>query len=100
MKYNQAPIKDNTILIRNSKIQFSRIDQEVILLSPNGANYVKINEIGAIIWELLENPLSYIELVNFLIKEFDVKKQECEIDTKSFLNEAIQNQIIIMKNGK
>ena len=94
MKKKNFEITENTVLKRNPEVQFSKIDNEVVLLSPDGTNYIRINEVGVRIWELLEKELSYADLIKKLLEEFEIDQGICETDVKSFLIKSIQNQLI------
>ena len=99
MARKKINISDDSILYRNPDVQFSKIDQEIVLLSPDGANYLKLNEIGSRIWELLKCKLSYLDLILKIIDEYDILKEECEKDVLPFLQIAIQKEIICLETN-
>lgn len=94
MAKRKNSLNNDSILYRNPDVQFSKIDQEIVLLSPDGSNYIKLNEVGSRIWELLENRMIYSDLIFKLTEEFEVIEKECEADVLPFLQIAIQKKII------
>ena len=83
-------------LQRNPKQVFSKVDQDVVMLSIEEGKYFALNESGARIWELLEQPVRVQAIVNQLLNEFDITKNNCEIETLDLLNELHKNKLVIL----
>lgn len=85
-----------TSLKRNPKQIFSKVDNEVIMLSLDEGKYYSLNEVGARIWELIDQPLEVKTLVSKLTKEFDVSNEVCANETLRLLNEFNKEGLIIL----
>ena len=56
---------------------------------------VMLNETGIFLWENMNREVSLNELVNLLIKEYDVDYQEAETDIKEFIKICETNRLLI-----
>lgn len=72
----------------------SDMDGEKVMLSVHNGKYYNLGEVGGLIWELLEGPKSIKELVDRLIEEYDVSREECESQVHSFLELLIKEELI------
>lgn len=86
----------NSTLKRIPEQIFSKVDQDVIMLSIDEGKYFALNESAARIWDLLEQPIEVLAIVNRLIDEFDISKKNCEIETIDLLNELHSSKLVIL----
>ena len=87
----------NTILIRNSQQAFSEIDNEVVMLSIENAEYYNLDMIGRDIWNYLAEEHSFKELIDFLTETYDVTSLQCEQDVRPFVKELLEKGILVQK---
>ena len=74
---------------------FSRIDDEVVMMSAETGEYYGLNPVASRIWDLLETPHSFEQLTELLMREFDIDEQTCRKDVGNFLNRLIEKKLII-----
>ncbi len=79
---------------RDPDQEFTYIDGEVVMLSLKNGEYYGMDAVGTRIWELLESPLSFASLVDNLLKEFEVSREECEADTRDYLETLYQKKLL------
>ncbi len=72
----------------------SDMDGEKVMLSVRNGKYYNLGEVGGLIWELLNEPKSIEELVDRLTEEYDVSREECEIQVRSFLDLLRKEELI------
>ncbi len=89
-----ANFTDETLLIRHKSIFASQVDQDIIMLDEAAGLYFALNSVAGSIWELLANPISYDQLLNSLMKSYDVQYQQCKNDVDSFLTKLLQYQLV------
>jgi len=80
--------------IQNKKVIQSKIGDEVVMLDMDSGFYFGLNSVASIIWGMLEKPTSFEEVINELMKEYNVDRQTCENDTRSFWNQLLERNII------
>ena len=87
-------IKNNTILQRNPKQLFTKIDDEVVMLNIKHEEYLNLNPHASYIWQQLETPRSFGELTDHLCSAYNVDKKVCIKDTLDFITELIEKDFI------
>ena len=80
--------------IQNKKVIQSKIGDEVVMLDMDSGFYFGLNSVASIIWGMLEKATSFEEVINELMKEYNVDRQTCENDTRSFWNQLLERNII------
>ena len=79
---------------RDNSVAFAEIDEEICIFSPIHAEYFSLNETASYIWGLLESPLTFDDIVAKLILRFKIKEDICREETKKFLKEAKNKNLI------
>jgi len=95
---HKGEIQYSTTLCRKKEQIFSEVENEVILLSIENGEYINLNEVGSYIWRLLENEITFEQLIVYLLNKFTISRKECEEETLPFLEELIENQVIHIIN--
>lgn len=57
-----------------------------VLLNVESSRYHELNPVGARIWDLLKTETSAAEIVDVLVAEFDVSRDDCSRQVASFLD--------------
>ena len=87
-------IESNDNLIRNPDFVFRKVVEETILV-PVHMNVAEmdyiytLNDIGAFIWERLDEPRSKAELQECLLEEYDVEPEALNADLQTFVEEML-----------
>lgn len=89
----------NNIVVRSQDVLFSGIEEETVLLSITNSNYYGMDSVASRIWELLAEPILINSLIEQLLTEFEVPKEECENDVIEFLDTLKQQGLLVVKNG-
>lgn len=91
---SRIEIKDHTRIRRNPNLVFSEVDGEVVMLSVKNGEYYNLNEVSSRIWDELEAPRTFEELVTRLENTYEVSHETCVSETKTFLERTIEKGII------
>ncbi len=89
---------DNRSFQRRPDMLFSRIDDEVVMMSIETGEYYGLNPVASRIWELLETPHTLVNLIERLMQEFDIDEQSCRRDVETFLRQMIEKKLVITEN--
>jgi hypothetical protein len=84
----------DSVIIHYSKIISSEIDNESILLNIENNNYYRIPATAKRVWSMLTNPISIAEIIETLLTEYNVSREQCEKDVFAFLNNLLANNLI------
>jgi hypothetical protein len=86
---------DATTILRKSEHQVScNLDDEVAILETRNALYFGLNEVGAHIWRLLDEPSSVERICESVAEHFDVERAACRNDVLGFLQKMQQAGLI------
>ena len=78
---------------RSSEPLQAGLDDEVVMMSVEKGSYYGLDPVGARIWELLESPKKVSEVVDELLKAYDVEQGVCERETIAFLESLIEEDL-------
>lgn len=102
MNIKSGKIQVNNMINLDSVI--SRNDKTIII-DANGQRGFKtnlvgkdqcfiMNEIGNIIWDIIEEPKKVEHIIEEILKEFNVQRNECESEVMNFLKIVMAHNII------
>ncbi len=66
-----------------------------MLLHTGNWTYYEFDGIATSIWEFLEAPSDLDTIVNGLMLKYNVAREQCEQDTKRFLDDMIEQGIVV-----
>jgi hypothetical protein len=70
------------------------IDNEVVMLNIKHEEYLNLNSHASYIWQQLESPHSFGELIDQLCSVYNVEKKVCIKDSQEFILELVEKDII------
>ena len=85
---------------RNSNIIDGELDDNQEMMHLERGKYFGLNPVGKRIWELIEEPKNFSEIIQQLLSEFDVTEEQCTKEVKAFLDKAIESDVITNYNLK
>ena len=59
-----------------------------------GTNIIILNPVSKFLWDELRQEKSFDELLNAMLKNYDVPKEEAESDLKEFLMQLVGNNLL------
>ena len=74
-------------LARSSELVSTELDHETVLMSINAGAYYGLEGPARRIWEKLQTPLTFTQLVDSLVEEYCVSRETCDADVQKFLAE-------------
>lgn len=75
---------DSTIS-RNPEIDATDLEGEVVMMNLDKGQYYMMNDVGSRIWGIIKEPILVNEIINTLLLEFEVEKNECKEAVVEFL---------------
>ena len=69
-------------------------DGSPVLLHTDSWEFFEFDKVGAVIWELLEEPKGIAELTDALVERFDVGRDRCEAEVGKFLDQMTQAGLV------
>jgi hypothetical protein len=84
----------SALLVRNSDIFASEIDNELVMMDDAQGLYFGLNPVARAVWERLTSPLRYDALLKDLTDIYDVDPEACRRDVEPFLQKMIGHGLI------
>lgn len=79
---------------RHPHVLAARVDDELVMTSMQAGNYYGIGGIGTLVWELLAEPRSIAELVEAVVADYDVERNQCTADLAGFLDRLVDLDLV------
>ncbi len=73
------------------------VDGEAVVVLPMESEINTFNEVGTRIWELADGSASIMDIIDSILKEFEIDAKNAAQDTCEFLNELVEKKIIVLK---
>ena len=99
MTVQMPNILPTTILSPTKDQIASELGGEAVILNLASGMYYGLNEIGARIWELIQQPCAFDSIFGVLIEEYDVDPDICKQDLIKILVEMEAASLIEVSNG-
>ncbi len=86
-------LSPDTVIKRSENIAWQKFEDKVFIITPDDSMLHMLNETGTRIWEIIEKPKKISEIVEEILKEYDVTKEKAEQSVKRFISELIKKGI-------
>ncbi len=85
-----------TTIISKSDNRFieTNLDNEKVIMDLETGDYININPVGSVIWELIDKPISINAICEALTKMFEVENSVCQEQTIIFLRKLSQKELL------
>jgi hypothetical protein len=71
------------------------LSNEAVILNHSKGEYYGLNEIGTLVWDLIkESPKTLEELVDIVLDEYEVEKDQCQSDIEILLSDLLNENLI------
>lgn len=87
-------INRDRLVRRLEDLPFQDMDGKVVIVHPARKKVLLLNEVGSRIWEILERRLTVGELVQNLLREYEVSEDQVEEEVCRFLARLRQGGLI------
>jgi hypothetical protein len=67
---------------------------EAVILSLKSGRYFGLNEVGARIWNLIQEPKTVSSVLDAILEEYDVALDQLEYDVLALLEQMMANELI------
>ncbi|MGH9254313.1 MAG: PqqD family peptide modification chaperone [Vicinamibacterales bacterium] len=72
---------------------------EVVILDLKSGIYYGLDEVGALIWSLIEHPASALAIRDAIMADYDVDTPTCERDIRAFVDRMQAIGLVEIVNG-
>lgn len=86
--------------IQNPAVVGRIVSDEAVIVLPTKGQVKVLNEVGARIWSLIDGTRTVKEIVSIINTEFAVSEEEAKNDTRVFLEQLAEREIITFSEEK
>ncbi len=88
-----------TRLSKNAKIPWRLIEGEAILLDGVEGELIRLNQVGAEIWDAIDGMRTVQEIVDRICGAFDVSERKARRDVHRFLKRLLRHDLVEERPG-
>ena len=74
-----------TVALRSDRVLWRNLDGRVLALDTVRARYLRLNHSGSVLWRALAWPREPDELIDVLVRTYDVAREQASADVVAFL---------------
>ena len=89
-------ININNVVSRRNDIDTTDLNGEIVMMDLEKGRYFSLNGVGSRIWEIIEEPIGINKIVDCLLEEYDVNRNEWEENVLEYLGKLDDANIIFV----
>ena len=70
------------------------LDDEICIFCSSRAEYLNLNNTGSYIWKLIEKRYNFREIIEELIRDYEITEEVCISEVNDFIKDLIKREII------
>lgn len=91
-------ISTDSIVIASSTQVSSELQDESVILDVQSGTYYGLNDVGASIWAMIQEPKAIAKVQSAIMAEYDVSAEQCEQDVLTLLEQLIEIGLVNIYN--
>lgn len=96
----EQEILESSVIAASSEQISSDLGGEAVVLNLKSGVYHGLNEVGARVWNLIQEPKTVSEIKQTLLEEYEVEIEQCQSDLVALLTELVAAGLIVINNEK
>ena len=94
----KAMISEHSTVVAVKEQVYSDLGGEVAILDLKGDLYYGLDEVGARIWQLIQEPRTVADIEEILLSEYEVEPDRCRRDLIALLQKLAQEELIEVRD--
>jgi hypothetical protein len=91
-------VEVNSSVVAAKEQVSSDLAGEAVILDFKSGVYYGLNEVGASIWNLIQEPKTVNEIRDAILEEYEVEPEQCDRDLKELLKQLADKGLIEVRN--
>jgi hypothetical protein len=75
-----------TVITAKKEIVAAAMDGDTVMMSVEAGKYYNLGKMGGVIWRMIAEPVSVETVIEKLLEQYEVTREQCETEVLSFLN--------------
>jgi hypothetical protein len=89
-----SPLPDSTRVVAAGDLLVTEFGAELVVLNLRDGVYYGLENVGARIWTLLQEPVTVAAICDAIVSEYDVEPVCCAHDTRALLGELTARGLV------
>lgn len=85
----------DTVIMRGSEHVEAEMAGQTVMMSIAQGKYFALEGTARRIWELLVEPASVGQIVEWLVEEYEVDRERCAAEVEVFVRQLIENGLVV-----
>ena len=94
-----SPISDLTIVVATKDQSSCPLGDDTVILDLKAGLYFSLDNVGAMIWQLIQQPKSVKELREAILETYEVEREVCEHDLLALLRELATRNLVEIRDA-
>jgi Coenzyme PQQ synthesis protein D (PqqD) len=90
----QQSIGEETLIHRSESVLTAAVDKETIMMDVSSGRYVGLDDIASVIWQRLESPRTFGDLVDSLVEDYEAERAVIAQDVHELLKEMVAQGVV------
>ncbi|GAB1545529.1 hypothetical protein NUACC21_82050 [Scytonema sp. NUACC21] len=91
-------ILESSMVVATGEQISSALGDEAVILNLKTGTYHGLNQVGALVWNLIQQPKAVKDIQQTLLEEYEVKPEVCILDLLGLLNDLKVAGLIEVKD--
>ena len=85
--------KSSTIVVSKDVVSCD-LGGETAMLDMKEGVYYGLNDMGTIIWEFIQEPVTLQEIIDKILEEYEVDEETCYADLVELIEQMVKNRLV------
>ena len=94
---SNKPLAKTSLITRGNGLVSSNIYGDIVLMNIETGTYYDLDEVGSLIWEILEKPLSVSDIIAHVLLNYEIDQATCETEVMHFLQNLNDYELLEIK---
>lgn len=90
-------VNNNSIIEKNKDIEVTDFNNEKVMMDLDQGKYFALNDVGSRIWELTKENTTVQDIIDELLKEYDIDEETCKTEVINYIKDLVSNGVVKVK---
>jgi len=92
-------LSDLAIVVATKDQTSCPLGDDIVILDLKAGLYFSLNDVGALVWQLIQQPRSVKDLRDAILATFDVEREVCERDLEALLRDLASRNLVEIRDA-
>jgi hypothetical protein len=89
--------RENRVVVASENQVSGKLTGESVVLSMKDGTYYGLSDVAALVWDLVQEPISTTDLVDRIVEGYEVDRETCERDVLELLREMAAKSLVVFR---